>query len=177
MTDFFTIYLKDSGSELRHFCCGGNVWDVGCEPVATNIPGCTRNTWMKWASTSGERAALPTSEKNLFIETQGVKILNGDKPVWWIFFFFLWGRVKMQESWSSLEEHPLRSCACRVPFIPQKMRYMQSLTTLTCKFHLLVLASQHTEWGNNIQKLSPCSPLYSQAFSAFFFFLFFTKTE
>lgn len=126
---------------------------------------------MKWASTSGERAALPTSEKNLFIEIQGVKILNGDKLVCWI-FFFLWGTVKMQESWSSLEEHPLRSCACRVPFIPQKMRYMQSLTTLTSKFHLLVLASQHTEWGNNIQKLSPCSPLYSQAFSAFFLFLF-----
>lgn len=35
---FFTIYLKGSGSELKHFCCGGNVWDVGCKPVATNIP-------------------------------------------------------------------------------------------------------------------------------------------
>lgn len=35
---FFTIYLKGNGSELRHFCCRGNVWDVGCKPVATNIP-------------------------------------------------------------------------------------------------------------------------------------------
>lgn len=35
---FSTIYLKGSGSELRHFCCGGNVWDAGCKPVATNIP-------------------------------------------------------------------------------------------------------------------------------------------
>lgn len=38
VTDFFTICLKGSGSELRHFCCGGNVWAVGCKPVATNIP-------------------------------------------------------------------------------------------------------------------------------------------
>ncbi|OPJ84700.1 hypothetical protein AV530_016033 [Patagioenas fasciata monilis] len=37
---------------------------------------------MKWASTSGERAALPTSEEN-FIVIQGVKILNGDKLRSW----------------------------------------------------------------------------------------------
>lgn len=72
---------------------------------------------MKWASTSGERAALPTSEENLFIQIQGVKILNGDKLVWYV---FLGGTVKMQESSSSLEECPLWSCAHEVVLILQE---------------------------------------------------------
>lgn len=52
---------------------------------------------------------------------------------------------------------------CQVPFILQKETSMQSLTTLRiCKFHHLGLISQHTECGNNIQKLLASIPLYSQ---------------
>lgn len=75
----------------------------------------------------------------------------------------------MQESSSSLEEHPLGSCACQVPFILQEKRSIQSLTSLTIlKFHFLVLFSQHTAWWNNIRKLSAGSPCYSQTSSIFF---------
>lgn len=98
---------------------------------------------MKWASTSGERAALPTSEESLLLEIQGVKILNGNKLVWQI---FLRGTMKMQKSSSSLERRPLRFCAYQVLFILLEKKSMQSSTSLTIlKFHLLILFSQHKE--------------------------------
>lgn len=69
---------------------------------------------------------------------------------------FFWGTVKMEELSSSLEDHPLSSCACQVPFILREMRSIQPLTFLTVlKFHLPVLFSQHEEWWNNIWNFQP----------------------